>query len=51
VRFLAKQKRDVEQVFQHMDAAKREVFMCRLTEVDSEDIKDGQSQPTNPTPV
>jgi len=50
-RSLATQKRDAEQAFQHMDAAKREAFLRRLTEIDAADVKDGQSPPTNPTPV
>ena len=49
--FLATQKRDSKRAFQHMDAAKREAFLRRLTEIDTADVKDGQSLPTNPTPV
>ena len=49
--FLTTQKRDAERVFQHMDAAKREVFQQRLTEIDAVDFKDMQSQASNPTPV
>ena len=50
-RFLATQKRDSKQAFQHMDAVEREDFLWRLTEIDAADIKDGQSLPTNPTLV
>ena len=50
-RFLATQKRDSKRSFQHMDAAKREAFLRRLTEMDAADVKDGLSPPTNPTPL
>ena len=50
-RFLATQKRDAERAFQHMDAAEREAFLRRLTEIDAADAEDGQSPPPNPTPV
>jgi hypothetical protein len=49
--FLATQKRDTERAFQHMSPAEREAFLRRLTEIDAADAKDGQSPPTNPTPV
>jgi hypothetical protein len=50
-RFLATQKRDAERVFQHMSPAEREAFLQRLMEINAADAKDGQSLPTNPTPV
>ncbi len=50
-RFLATQKRDAERAFQHMSPAEREAFLRRLTEIDADDAKDGQSPPSNPTPV
>ena len=50
-RFLTTQKRDVDRAFQHMDAAEKEAFLRRLTEIDRADVEDGQSPPTNPTPV
>jgi hypothetical protein len=50
-RFLVAQKRDAERVFQHMDAAEREAFLRRLTEINAADAEDGQSLPPNPTPV
>ncbi len=50
-RFLATQKRDTERAFQHMSPAEREAFLRRLTEINAADAKDGQSPPTNPTPV
>ncbi len=50
-RFLATQKRDTERAFQHMSPAEREAFLRRLTEIDAEDAEDGQSPPSNPTPV
>ncbi len=49
--FLATQKRDAKRVFQHMSPAEREAFLWRLTEINAADAKDGQSPPTNPTPV
>ena len=50
-RFLATQKRDAERAYQHMDAEEREAFLRRLTEIDADDAKDGQSPPSNSTPV
>ncbi len=50
-RFLVTQRRDAERAFQHMDAAEREAFLRRLTEIDAADAKDRQSPPPNPTPV
>jgi hypothetical protein len=50
-RFLATQKRDAERAFQHMSPAERKAFLLRLTEIDAADAKDGQSPPTDPTPV
>ena len=50
-RFLATQKRDAERAYQHMDAEEREVFLRKLTEIDADDAEDGQSPPSNPTPV
>jgi hypothetical protein len=50
-RFLATQKRDAERAYQHMDAEEREVFLRKLTEIDTDDAEDGQSPPSNPTPV
>jgi hypothetical protein len=49
--FLATQKRDDERAFQHMSPAEREAFLRRLMEINAADAKDGQSPPTNPTPV
>jgi hypothetical protein len=50
-RFLATQKRDAERAYQHMDAEEREAILRKLTEIDADDAEDGQSPPTNPTPV
>ena len=49
--FLATQKRDAEWAYQHMDAEEREAFLRRLTEIDADDAEDGQSLPSNSTPV
>ncbi len=50
-RFLATQKRDAERAYQRMDAEEREAFLRRLTEINADDVEDGQSPPSNPTPV
>ena len=50
-RFLAPQKRDAKRAFLLMSPAEREAFLRRLTEINAADAKDGQSPPTNPTPV
>jgi hypothetical protein len=50
-RFLATQKRDAKRAFQHMSPAEREAFLRRLMEIDADNAKDGQSPPSNPTPV
>jgi hypothetical protein len=50
-RFLTTQKRDAERAYQHMDAEEREAFLRKLTEIDADDAEDGQSPPSNPTPV
>ncbi len=50
-RFLATQKRDAERAYQRMDAEEREAFLQRLTEINADDAEDGQSLPSNPTPV
>jgi hypothetical protein len=49
--FLAMQKRDAERAFQHMSPAEREAFLRRLTEINADNAKDGQSPPSDPTPV
>jgi hypothetical protein len=50
-RYLVTQKRDAERAFQHIDAAEREAFLRRLTEINAADAEDGQSPPPNPTPI
>jgi hypothetical protein len=50
-RFLARQKRDAKRAYQHMDAEEREAFLWKLTEIEADDAEDGQSPPSNPTPV
>jgi hypothetical protein len=50
-RFLATQRRDAERAYQHMDAEEREAFLRKLMEIDADDAKEGQSLPSNPTPV
>ncbi len=50
-RFLATQKKDAKRAHQHVEAEEREAFLRRLTEINADDAKDGQSPPSNPTPV
>ena len=50
-RFLAMQKKDAKRAYQHMDAEEREEFLQRLTEIVVDHAEDGQSPPSNPTPV
>ncbi len=50
-RFLAMQKRDAKRAYQRMDAEEREAFLRRLTEINADNAEDGQSPPSNPTPV
>ena len=50
-RFLGTQKRDAKRSFQPMDAAEREAFLRKLTEISAANAQDGQSPPPNPTPV
>jgi hypothetical protein len=50
-RVLATQKRDAERAYQHIDAEEREAFLRRSMEIDADDAEDGQSTPSNPTPV
>ena len=50
-RFLATQKRDAERAYQHMDAEEREAFLRKLTEIDTDDAKDGQSPPSSTSSV
>ena len=44
--FLATWKKDTDRAFQHIEAAEREAFLRRLTE-----INEAQSLPSNLTPV
>ncbi len=50
-RFLATRKRDTKRAFQHMSPAEREAFLRRLMVINAANAEDGQSPPTNPTPV
>jgi hypothetical protein len=34
-----------------MDAEEREAFLRKLAEIDTDDVEEGQSPPSNPTPV
>ncbi len=48
---LVTQKRDTKRAYQHMDAEERDAFLRRPMEIDADDAEDGQSTPSNPTPV
>ncbi len=51
-RFEAGQKRDAEQAYQKMTLAEKESFRRKMAEIDeAPDADDGQSPPSNPTPV
>ena len=50
-RFEAGQKRDAERAYQKMTLAEKESFRRKMAEIDEADTDDGQSPPTNPSPV
>ena len=50
-RFEAGQKRDAERAYQKMTLAEKESFRRKMAEIDEADADDGQSPPSNPTPV
>ena len=50
-RFEAGQKRDAERAYQKMTLAEKESFGRKMAEIDKADADDGQSPPSNPTPV
>jgi len=50
-RFEEQKKRDVEQAYQKMTAAKNEVFKRKMVEYDKADADDGETPPPTPTPV
>ena len=50
-RFEAEQKRDAERAYQKMTLAEKESFRWKMAEIDEADANDGQSPPSDPTPV
>ncbi len=50
-RFEAGQKRDAERAYQKMTLVEKESFRRKMAEIDEADADDGQSPPSNPTPV
>jgi len=49
--FEAGQKRDAERAYGKMTLAENEYFRRKMAEIDEADADDGQSPPSNPTPV
>ncbi len=50
-RFEEQKKRGVEQAYQKMTAAEKEVFKQKMAEYDEMDADDGETPPPTPTPV
>ncbi len=50
-RFEEQKKRDVEQAYQKMSAAEKELFKQKMVEIDEEDAGDGETPPPTPIPV
>ena len=50
-RFEEQKKRDVEQAYQKMTAAEKEVFKQKMAEYDEADADDGETPPHIPIPV
>ncbi len=50
-RFEEQKKRDVEQAYQKMTAAEKEVFKQKMVEYDEADAVDGETPPPIPIPV
>ena len=50
-RFEEQKKRDVEQAYQKMTAAEKEVFKRKMVEYDEADADDGENPPPIPTPI
>jgi hypothetical protein len=49
--FEEQKKRDVDQAYQKMTAAEKEVFKQKMAEIDEADAGDGETPPPTPTPV
>jgi hypothetical protein len=41
----------VEQAYQKMSTAEKEVFKRKMAEIDEADVNDGETPPPTPTPV
>jgi len=50
-RFEAGQKRDAERAYQKMTLVEKESFRWKMAEINEADAADGQSPPSNPTPI
>jgi hypothetical protein len=50
-RFEEQKKRDVEQAYQKMTAAEKEVFKRKMVEYDEANADDRETPPPTPTPV
>ncbi len=49
--FEEQKKRDVEQAYQKMSAAQKEVFIPKMVEIDEANAGDGETPPLTPTPI
>ncbi len=49
--FEEQKKRDVEQAYQKMSAAEKELFKQKMVEIDTADAGNGENPPPTPTPV
>jgi hypothetical protein len=49
--FEEQKKRDVEQTYQKMTAAEKEVFKRKMAEIDEADAGNGETPPPTPTPI
>ena len=50
-RFEAGQKRDAKRAYQKMTIVENESFRWKMAEIDKADADNGQSPPSNPTPI
>ncbi len=50
-RFEKQKERDMEQVYQKMSAAEKELFKQKMAEIDEADAGNGETPPPTPIPV
>ncbi len=50
-RFEEQKKRDVEQAYQKMSAAEKELFKQKMVEIDEADAGNGETPPPTPIPA